>query len=48
MPPDGAMFPTQMSGAAIAAGGAYPAQDRILTENSVKNCGHTQRKEFPP
>nr|DAL12019.1 MAG TPA_asm: hypothetical protein [Caudoviricetes sp.] len=31
------MSPTFVSGAAIAAGGAYPAQDRILTENSVKN-----------
>ena len=42
MPPDGAMFPTFVSGTTIAEGGAYPAQDRILTENSVKNCGLTQ------
>ena len=42
MPPDGAMLPTFVSGTTIAEGGAYPAQDRILTENSVKNCGLTQ------
>lgn len=42
MPPDGAMLLTFVSGTTIAEGGAYPAQDRILTENSVKNCGLTQ------
>nr|DAG46166.1 MAG TPA: hypothetical protein [Caudoviricetes sp.] len=35
------MFPTFVSGTTIADGSAYPAQDRILTANSVKNCGHT-------
>nr|DAL32392.1 MAG TPA_asm: hypothetical protein [Caudoviricetes sp.] len=29
-----------------AAGGAYPRPRPKLTENSVKNCGPMNRKEF--
>lgn len=35
MPPDGAMFPTFVSGTTIAEGSAYPAHDRMQTENCV-------------
>lgn len=35
MPPDGAMFPTFVSGTTIAAGSAYPAHNRTQTENCV-------------
>nr|DAO94480.1 MAG TPA: hypothetical protein [Bacteriophage sp.] len=43
------MFPTQMWGAAIAAGGAYPAHNRTRTENRVtKPRFSPQKGAFPP